>query len=251
MSNNYNRKNFSNEDDFYYEGKDLEAMSFAPNYHKWILRHFSPFMGQKILEVGSGKGSISELILQTFPRIEKLFLLEPSEMLEQSQRKLDKYQKKVDFRKNFLKSEIDYYQQQNLDTIIYINVLEHIADDQQELQIANHILNPRGHILTFSPALPALYGAFDEAIGHYRRYYLKDMKRNLQKAGFQLVTAYYFDFLGMILWWIKYKLLKHNNLGGNTVSLFDRFVVPLENLLEPSPLLPLGKNILVVGQKPR
>src|SRR5829696_764474 len=61
-----------------YVGKDLEAMSFAVNYHKWILEEFRPFLGKKLVEVGAGTGSFSEMLIEENPK--NLALVEPSEM---------------------------------------------------------------------------------------------------------------------------------------------------------------------------
>ena len=63
-----------------YPGRDLEAMSFAVNYHKWILNEFRPYLGKSVVEVGAGTGSFSELLIEE--RIERLTLIEPSAMFD-------------------------------------------------------------------------------------------------------------------------------------------------------------------------
>src|SRR5213075_3211063 len=64
-----------------YPGKDLEAMSFAVKYHRWLLSEFSQFIGKHVVEVGAGTGSFSEMLLEMDP--DSLSLVEPSEMFEQ------------------------------------------------------------------------------------------------------------------------------------------------------------------------
>ena len=64
-----------------YAGKDLEAMSFAVNYHRWILSIFEPHLGKRVVEVGAGTGSFSELLLER--RLESLSLVEPSTAMHQ------------------------------------------------------------------------------------------------------------------------------------------------------------------------
>jgi len=238
---------------FTYEGKDLDSMSKANNYHNWILDHFSKYVTPgTILEVGAGMGSFTEAILNRYPD-NKLISLEPSnEMYPRLEKLVSGKQSQglsVDAQKVFTFEAVKKLKKEGITNIIYNNVLEHIEDDLGELKTAYDILDVGGHVLSFSPALPQLYGAFDKSVDHVRRYYLKDMKQKFTEAGFDITEAYYFDFVGMILWWGKFKLLKSDDISSGNVELFDKFFVPVLSALEPSKLLPCGKNVLVIGRK--
>ena len=151
-----------------YVGKDLEAMSFAVNYHKWILEEFRPFLGKKLVEVGAGTGSFSEMLIREKP--ENLALVEPSEMFNFLEQNISpiKTAAIVNYH-NSIFSDTAHKLDETPDTIIYVNVLEHIEDDRGELEKVYETLQPGGHCLIFVPAFMSLYGAFDAKVGHFRR----------------------------------------------------------------------------------
>jgi 2-polyprenyl-3-methyl-5-hydroxy-6-metoxy-1,4-benzoquinol methylase len=151
-----------------YFGKDLEAMSFAVNYHKWIMAEFHPYLGNSVAEVGAGIRNFSRLVLNT--DIKKLIAFEPSQnmypLLERVLRKDHRARAVNDF---FGRNDLGA----RFDSVLYVNVLEHIEDDASELANAHKVLNRDGHVLLSVPALPCLFSNFDKKIGHYRRYLKK------------------------------------------------------------------------------
>jgi SAM-dependent methyltransferase len=234
-----------------YVGKDLEAMSFAVNYHRWILDEFRPFLGKKAVEVGAGTGSFSELLLEE--NLETLTLVEPSEMFDHLQ---------ANVRQLETRTAVDFYQaifaqvcgriaeaEEHPDSIIYVNVLEHIEDDARELSMIYQTLEKGGRCFIFVPALQALYGEFDRRIGHFRRYAKKDIEAKCRAAGFRVVKSKYFDLSGILPWFVKYKLLRSDSLESGAVALYDRLAVPLVSRLEKRLPMPVGKNILLVAEK--
>ncbi len=233
-----------------YIGKDLEAMSFAVNYHKWILEEFRPFLGSDIVEVGAGTGSFSELLLKEKPG--NLSLVEPSEMFEHLTRNLSqtKTVTKISlYRSIFLDASDKIFKKTPPDTIIYINVLEHIEDDLAELQTIYQTLEKKGYCLIFVPALMGLYGEFDRMVGHYRRYSKKDLEEKCRSVGFEIVLSKYFDFAGILPWFVKYKIFRSDKLSPGAVTIYDKIVVPLARRIEALVHVPLGKNILMVVRK--
>ena len=231
-----------------YVGKDLEAMSFAVNYHKWILEEFRPFLGKRLVEVGAGTGSFSEMLIGENP--EDLALIEPSEMFEFLEQNISQIETtaRVNYY-NSIFSETAENLSEKPDTIIYVNVLEHIEDDRGELQKVYETLETGGHCLIFVPALMSLYGAFDEKVGHFRRYAKKELEEKAKAAGFTVVKSKYFDFVGIFPWYIKYKLLKSDSLESGAVTAYDKFAVPVTKQFERFLKFPVGKNILTVLQK--
>ncbi len=234
-----------------YVGKDLEAMDFAVNYHRWILELIKPFLGSHLVEVGAGTGSFSELLLETKP--ETLTLVEPSEMFEILVER--------DFIKNGFSTKIETYRNifanvaddikigQTPDSIIYINVLEHIEDDFTELQRVFETLSKNGRVIIFVPALPFLYSEFDKYIGHFRRYNRSELIEKCKSARFSIKQAKYFDLLGILPWFVKYRFLKSLKMESKNVQLYDRSVVPITKLLEEIISPPIGKNLLLIAEK--
>jgi SAM-dependent methyltransferase len=233
-----------------YVGKDLEAMSFAENYHRWILRDFAPYVGRRVVEVGAGTGGFSRLILSLAPQT--LALVEPSEMFCFLRENLGQFETETQisfFNEIFTEVADKVGQVKKPDTIIYVNVLEHIEDDLGELNKVYHSLESNGHCLIFVPALKALYGKFDKKVGHFRRYDKKELENKAVNSGFKIIKSTYFDLFGVIPWFVKYRMLKSDGLGGGTVELYDRLVVPATKLIESFVAPPIGKNILLVLEK--
>ena len=233
-----------------YVGKDLEAMSFAVNYHKWILREFRPFLGENIVEVGAGSGDFSTLLLDEKPKT--LNLIEPSAMFERLQKNISPQSSSTEiiFHKGIFADVADgIAQRKKPDSIIYVNVLEHVEDDLGELGLIYDALKTGGHCLIFVPALMSLYGEFDRKIGHFRRYTKPELEEKCRAAGFKIVRSNYFDFAGIFPWYIKYRLLKSDSLESGAVALYDRIAVPLVKTFETILPVPIGKNVLLVAQK--
>jgi SAM-dependent methyltransferase len=135
------------------------------------------------------------------------------------------------------------------DSIIYVNVLEHVEDDAAELAAMYFLLRPGGHALIFVPANPWMMGSMDRELGHFRRYTMKDLQRKCETAGFEIRLASYFDFFGIAPWWLKYCLLQSKTLEPAAVRLYDRYVVPASRFLEGIIPPPVGKNIVLVAGK--
>lgn len=229
----------------HYFGRDLEAMSFAMNYHKWILDEFEPYLGDSVAEIGAGRGSFSALITKT--NIKHLAAFEPSANMYPLLKDHLKDDVRVETINSTLGDKVDIYENR-FSSILYINVLEHINDDKKELSDAYKTLRENGHILVFVPALTWLYSEFDKHCGHYRRYCKKGIMSVVQSAGFSVVKVIYFDFAGIIPWYIAFVLLK-KAFTSSKVSLYDRWVVPTIRMLESAIPPPAGKNLLLVGRK--
>lgn len=226
-----------------YFGKDLEAMSFARNYHNWILAEFQPYLGRSVAEVGAGAGEFSTLVLGA--DIASLVAFEPSRNMYPLLRDALSADKRARAVNGFLDGE---KMGERFDSILYTNVLEHTEDDAYELAVARDALNPGGHLLIFVPALPWLYGEPDRQVGHYRRYTKNGLVELARRSGFSVVKARYFDIAGIIPWYVKYVLLKHS-LDGRSVFLYDRLVVPAMRVAEGLISPPLGKNVLMIARK--
>lgn len=234
-----------------YSGRDLEAMALAVNYHRWIHDLFKKYLGSRVVEVGAGTGAFSELLL-TQP-LQSLTLVEPSHTMHSLlQRKLEQLNPKLaveTYNAPFQRVARQIREKQHPDSIVYVNVLEHILDEEAELRTMRDSLEPGGRIFIFVPAFQWLFGEYDKVLGHQRRYSLHTLVASCSKAGFKTIEAKYMDFLGIAPWWIKYCLFRSKTMEPALVNLYDRFVVPairgIESLKEP----PAGKNILLIAEK--
>lgn len=230
-----------------YEGRDLEAMSFANNYHQWIFESISRYLNRNIVEVGAGSGSFS-LILSQY-NYNKLFALEPSDQMFPLLKNSLKDINNAECLNSFLSDSVSRLKNSRIDTFLYINVLEHIKDDQGELHLVNKVLSKNGRVVIFVPAQPYLYSKFDEKIGHFRRYKKADLVKKLELADFKILHSSYFDILGILPWLIGFKLLKSTSMHPTSIKAYDNLVVPVEKRLEKKISPPTGKNLLIIAEK--
>jgi len=233
-----------------YPGKDLEAMSFAINYHRWILDEMRPYLGRNIAEVGAGTGSFSEMLLAE--SLDSLTLIEPSEMFDALKNNISSLgtTAKINLHNStFAEAVLDRAPPDGVDSIIYVNVLEHIEDDEAELGLMHKGLEIGGRCFIFVPALMSLYGNFDRAVGHVRRYSKTELEKKCATAGFKVIKSKYFDIAGVLPWYIKYKLLRSDSLSAGAVEFYDKMVVPVASRLERILRVPVGKNILLIAEK--
>ena len=237
--------------DWSYPGRELESMAFAVNYHRWILDIFRPYMGKRIVEVGAGSGSFSELLLETRP--EKLIAIEPSSnmfpLLADHLKHIDPARIAVSCQGTLAENKESVQSGEGPDSIFYINVLEHIEDDIAELRTIHSFLRSGGYALIFVPANRWLMGSMDRLLGHHRRYKMAELREKCQSAGFSIRLAAHFDILGILPWWVKYRVLQSRTMEPSAVRLYDRLVVPFSRAIESRISPPIGKNLVIVAAK--
>jgi SAM-dependent methyltransferase len=227
-----------------YSGTELDAMSAAVNYHRWIVDKFRPYLGGTVAEVGAGIGSVSKLLLAA--GVGRLLSFEPSTNMFPGLAQALHDEPRAQAINSFFSP---HYAADGVDSVVYINVLEHIQDDRGEIRNALAALRPGGHLLVFVPALAWLTSDFDKHVGHFRRYTKRGLAQLAQDVGFEVVQAHYFDFAGVLLWYVSFTLLKGRPRRGS-VAIYDQLVVPPMRLIESVFPPPIGKNILLVARKP-
>lgn len=233
---------FSNKKTFVYEGKDLESMSFAQNYHEWIYDLIKNHVGSKIAEIGSGTGNFTQILLNN---CNEIHAFEPctkthNKSIHLSHKNVISINDNFENRKNDLE---DFF-----DSVLFINVLEHIENDKFALKSANQILSSKGKLVIFVPALSWLYSSFDTSIGHFRRYHKKNLINLVHESGFKIERCHYFDSLGILPWFIVMKVLG-GSLNHKSVKWYDAIIVPWLKLVERFFIPPIGKNLLLIGSK--
>ena len=229
-----------------YFGKDLEALFFADNYYRWIIKEMRSYIGENLVEVGAGTGTFSRILLKDSPK--SLVSIEPSDnMYALLKKNLGNKANTETFKGTF--EDVKGKFKTKPDTVFYINVLEHIQDDRKELATVYNSLSEGGYLCIFVPALSRLYGSFDKNVGHFRRYERKELEGKLKDSGFKIEKTKFMDILGIIPWWLMFCVLKRETLKRGQVSLYDKLVIPVLQLFESVFSPPIGKNLLIVGRK--
>jgi SAM-dependent methyltransferase len=228
-----------------YVGRDLLAMTRAVRYHRWIVGELAPYLTGSVAEVGAGSGNVAELLLGT--GLGHLTAIEPSAGMF----RLLRDRLAGDARATVLHGRLGELAggfARAFDSIVYLNVLEHVEDDRAELRRAYECLRPGGHLCLFVPALSWLYGRLDAEVGHLRRYDRAGLRRIVEDAGFRTVRLRYFDAAGVLPWLLYVRLLRRE-LTTSTVGFYDRWFVPLTRALERRVSPPLGKNLLCIARR--
>jgi SAM-dependent methyltransferase len=229
-----------------YEGNDLEVLADMPNYYSWIMETFAPCVSGHVVEYGAGAGTVSERLA---PLASELTLVEPSINLVSLLRARFAGDLRTKVVPEGLESHSTKMAAETVDTVVMVNVLEHIEDDQAALNALVHMMRSGGHLLIFVPALQFLMSKFDHEVEHFRRYHKPDLVAKVRAAGAKVRDCRYFDLPGVLPWLILNKFMGSTSFNPTLVGLNDRFVVPASRLLESWVQVPFGKNLILVAQK--
>jgi len=216
------------------------------NYRNWILDEFRPHLAGHTVEIGAGSGSFSKKFIELVPTLD---LVEPSRELFQRLHSRLGYESGVQLHMCGAEKWLLDAESASRDTIIMVNVLEHIEDDVGTLKQIHRTLRSGGALLLFVPALRFLYSRLDLEHGHFRRYEKRELEIKVQKAGFEVADAKYIDALGIIPWLIFNKLLGRTEFNEGMVRLYDSIGIPVTRFLERLLPLPVGKNVLLIAKK--
>ncbi len=220
----------------------LENLERAKNYSAWILELIAPHVSGRILEVGAGRGTYSTY----FAEHGHLTALEPSRARSAVLRERLKNHPSA----TVITAQLDgTCAPGSYDTVVLLNVLEHIPDDRQALGDIYEALAPGGKVVVWVPAFEALYGKFDQRIGHYRRYRRNELLALVHNVGFQQVTVKYTNMPGFFVWWLVVRVLGRAPTAGRLASIYDRFFVPVIRRVERLVRPPIGQSLLVVAQR--
>lgn len=219
----------------------LESMSQAVWYNQWTLRKFNKFLKGKILEVGCGIGNFTKTLTgygQVFAiDINKEYISQTAKLINTGQ---------VGF--GDIETGVYFFDTQKFDSIVCINVLEHIKNDNAALSNLFKLLKIGATLILLVPLHKLLYGEIDKSIGHFRRYEKDDLIKKMQSLGFKIIKVRKLNFLGSLGWFIAGRVLKEKVLKDHKIKIFNLiapFILPLEDLIEP----PIGISILIIAQK--
>lgn len=229
-----------------YEGQELDLFAHAQNWKAYFSNMISPYIGQRVAEVGAGNGSTTQALCGA-PH-QAWFALEPDRALLAAivkKRELGSLPETVWPVPGML---ADIGHEAALDTVLYIDVLEHIADDAGELQRAAALLGEGGRLVVLSPAYQALYTPFDAAVGHHRRYSLGQLKR-LTPQGMVLERGFYLDSVGVMASAANLLMLKQSLPKLSQILLWDRVMVPCSRILDVITGRTFGRSVVAVWRR--
>jgi SAM-dependent methyltransferase len=229
-----------------YDGSDLRVLSEMPNYYDWIMETFAPYVMGNVVEYGGGLGSVSVKLL---PLAEHLIIAEPSFNLASVLEARFSKEPRVSVIGQSLEIHAARLSNDSIDTIVMVNVLEHIENDRQALYHLLRSLKSGGHLLIFVPALQQLMSKLDRIHGHFRRYHKDELMGKVSNAGGTILICRYFDILGIAPWFMLNRLLGNTAFNPTLVRIQDKIVVPMCRRFERAIVPPIGKNVILVATK--
>lgn len=204
-----------------------------------------PYCHGKVLELGSGIGNISQFFVETGYSI----TLSDTEEFYVDQLKKKFSQKNVVsidlVHEGFHKKYEQFFQ--TFDTVIFLNVLEHIKNDQQALENCRQFLKPGGSLVVLVPAYSFLFSKIDRDLQHYRRYTSKNLSILASKKSFVVKKVFYFNALG-ILAWMYGKFFGLRSIPSKKMKLFNN-LVPLAKSIDKILFNKAGLSVIMVAQK--
>jgi ubiquinone/menaquinone biosynthesis C-methylase UbiE len=224
------------------EDFEFAALRQATNYRQALMNEFASAVRGNVLETGAGIGQMTK-VLRHHPLISRLLCVEPNREFC------------AEHRKNFAEVELlpgtvdDLPIDSVWDSIVSVNVLEHIREDERELHRYFQLLKERqGSLCLIVPACPEIYAPIDRRFGHFRRYTKRELVEKLTVAGFEIEKLVYFNLLGYFAWWVSFCLLKRDRFSPTQVRIFDGSVFPIMNWFETKLLRPpFGQSLVVVA----
>ncbi len=222
----------------------LERMARAPAFNRWMYDRLAPWIGRRVLEIGSGIGNLSVHFMDR----ERVVLTDTESAYRDYLTRRFGQLAHVTVTGLTLPAVPPELAAERLDTVVCLNVLEHIADDRAALAAMRTLVAPGGRVVLLVPALPALYGTLDEALGHVRRYTPALLEERMATAGLRLVRMEYFNFAGLPGWWFVGRVLRRRLIPTGSLAVYDA-LVPLFRLERFLPRR-IGQSLIAVGERP-
>lgn len=219
----------------------LELLSNAGRYNRWIYSILRPGIGPDILEVGAGIGNITRFLLH----YNKIVCLEIDPAYIDKLKILEKQYPSVTVVGEDVRSYCaDPRNHSSFDTIICVNVLEHIHDDHAAVRGMLECLKPHGKLLLYVPACQAAFGTVDKALGHFRRYSKRKLRKLAIQCGARIDIMYYVNILGLLGWFWQGRIKKATNINRSNTRIMDT-VAPLVAAVERVVKPPVGLSLFV------
>ncbi len=229
-----------------YVGSELLLFSKAVNWKVYYGRMIKKFLAGDVLEVGAGIGAGARALCDGSQR--RWVCLEPdAEMSGAIQEQIGRGALPgcCEARTGTI---FDLVDGNRFDAIVYIDVLEHIENDRNELVKAADHLKKSGYLIVLSPAHQCLYTPFDREIGHYRRYDKKSLC-SVAPAGLDCIRISYLDSVGMLASMGNRIFLKSSMPSSGQIEFWDKRLVPLSTFIDPVLGYRVGKSILGIWRK--
>lgn len=226
-----------------YTGDELELFKNATNWKKYFTSYLRKYIKGAVLEVGAGIGFNTKYLVTN--EVTSWTFIEPDSTLSN---KISDYNTGISIPKKIIVGTIDNLTNEKFDTIIYIDVLEHIKESKEEIRKINKMLNTGGHLIILVPAFQFLYNEFDHKLGHYRRY-----NRSLLKTEVTCLLEekkiFYLDSCGLMASFFNKTILKRKEITLFQVLFWDKILIPISKITDQLLNKKAGKSLIGIFEK--
>ena len=236
------KESFADMSDFQYMGSELEIFAHARHWKSYVHSQLRPYLIGDVLEVGAGIGGTTQALNNGTQQ--RWVCLEPDPA----------FAKKISSLPHLRNCEVlvgtlpDLGPQEIFDAILYIDVLEHIKEDNEELVLAARHLKTDGVIVVLAPAFPWLYTPFDAAIGHFRRY-TKNSLRAVAPRGLREEKCIYLDAFGILASAGNLIFLRASKASARQMRFWDNCLVPISRFMDRVLAFSMGRSVLAIWRK--
>lgn len=203
------------------ETETLRRIYLMDNLNRWMWSRVDEWVGQRVMEAGCGTGTMTAFLLSRSYvcsiDMNPLHLAHLHELC-------GKRDNLETFQYDLQDPAIRSLASRNFDTIVCLNVLEHIPDHRMTLENFHALLPDGGRLVLLVPAFQTLFGTLDETLTHYRRYGKAELLQLLRECGFEPIHHRYLNTFGMLGWWLNGKVLKRRLLPSGQLNLYNRLV---------------------------
>ena len=223
----------------------LTQLAELDKYNYWLYQQIEQAVGNRVLEVGSGTGNITQFLCAGDRDVMATDVV-PGYRNELHRRFNGNPRLSIGTF-DLTATASEEFRAFRFDTVVCLNVLEHIEDDLFALEQMRQVLAPGGRLALLVPAHRLLYGEFDRAVGHFRRYERSEITALLRRSGFAVHELKFFSLLAMLPWFINGRIFKRDYLPVGQANLANRLVplLKLEKLIGP----PCGLSLIAIAQK--
>jgi SAM-dependent methyltransferase len=207
-----------------------------------MLSNFSDYFGSDVLEAGCGMGNLAEYLIDR----RKLTVVDIDQRHMNTVARRFGHLENVSVRQGDLEEPSFYESLEAVDSVLCVNVLEHLDKPEVALEGFHQVLREQGHALILVPAHDWLFSAADEALGHRTRYEVKQLIGLTEAAGFEVIESGQFNRLGVLGWYVN-KLTGRTTIGKWQATMFG-LLLPIAKLVENFKFLP-GLSVIAVARK--
>ena len=229
--------------------ENLEIISKLDRFNDWMFDEIHDYVKGNILEVGSGIGTISARILRK-KDVEKVILTDVSNIyISRLKKKFNDKNTKVTKLDLGNLNDFKKLKKDSFDTIVCLNVLEHVKEDLLAIKNMKSLLKKNGKLILLVPAYKFLYNELDMAVLHYRRYSKKDLVNLSKKSDFNIKKMFYFNFVSIFGWFINGGLLGKREVNETAAGFLNKFI-PVVKFIEKYIIFrKMGLSLIAIYEK--